>query len=74
MEKTGHQLALMLMKIHTHGELCRKDEIVYREKDIIRFLKELGYPEPDFKSAGKALKMLGEGYPDAELKSKLWKR
>lgn len=52
-EKTGYQLAIILFGIHTHGGMCKPDEIVYREKDIIRMLTELGYPEPDFKQLGK---------------------
>lgn len=34
---------LILFAIHTHGELCKDDEIVYREADIIELFKILGY-------------------------------
>lgn len=34
----------VLFKIHTHGELCKPDEIVYEEKEIIKLLEFLGYP------------------------------
>lgn len=33
----------VLFHLHTHGELCDPEEIVYREADIIRLLEFLGY-------------------------------
>lgn len=47
-EVTGYQIAQKLFEIHTHGELCKRGEVVYREKDVIKLLVELGLPEPDF--------------------------
>lgn len=49
---TGKEIAEMLFKRHTHAEMIaldnNPDQIVYREKEVISLLKELGYPEPDW--------------------------
>lgn len=37
-------MACVLFQQHTHAGECDPDEIVYREKDIIRILEFLGYP------------------------------
>lgn len=44
-------LGRMLFEIHTHAEIVYDsdpDEIVYREKDVIRLLKTLGFYKPKF--------------------------
>ncbi len=50
---TGYQLATKLFEIHSHGELCKPEEIVYKEKDIVRLLISLGFPKPDFEQLAK---------------------
>jgi hypothetical protein len=52
-QKNAYELARLLFSIHTHGEICEPDEIVYRENDVIRLLAFLGYPKPDFDQIGK---------------------
>lgn len=42
------ELAEELFKIHIHAELVTPAGIVYKEEDLIKFLKRLGYPEPDW--------------------------
>lgn len=36
-------LGEVLSRMHVHGEECEREEIVYREADIIRVLEFLGY-------------------------------
>lgn len=36
-------LGLAMFFCHTHGNLCDKEEIVYREADVIKLLNALDY-------------------------------
>lgn len=46
---TAIELAEELFKIHTHAELLNDpEEIVYRQEDILKLFKKLGYPQPDY--------------------------
>lgn len=36
-------VGLVLFYMHTHGEICDPDEIVYKEADVVRLLDFLGY-------------------------------
>ncbi|MEO6302528.1 MAG: hypothetical protein ABIP51_05090 [Bacteroidia bacterium] len=48
---TPEELGEKLFLIHTHAEIVfdqNPNQIVYREKDIIELLKELGFTEPKF--------------------------
>lgn len=60
---TAHELAGMMFKRHTHAHLCRSEEIVYREQDVIRLLQLLGYPKPDFEGFAHSVKFLGKAFP-----------
>jgi len=37
-------MGCILFQLHHHGDNCTEDEIVYKEKDVIRLLEFLGYP------------------------------
>jgi len=46
-----NQLGKLLFDIHTHAEIVsdeNSDQIVYREKDVIELLIDLGHDKPDF--------------------------
>lgn len=52
---TPIQLAKELFKIHHHVKFegSDKEEIVYKEAELIELLNYLGYPSPDFDGYGK---------------------
>lgn len=53
---TAIELANKLFMIHSHPDIVQGTEgIVYTEEDIVKLLKELGYPDPDWE--GNAAEM-----------------
>lgn len=43
---TGKELANLLFKIHSHHPVT--EEIIYKEKDLLKLFKKLGFPDPDW--------------------------
>ena len=48
---TPKDFGSLLFTIHTHGELVQPDEIVYREEALLKLLKGLGFPDPEWGGA-----------------------
>lgn len=42
------ELGGMLFTIHTHANLVKGEQIIYKEADIIKLLEALGHPKPIF--------------------------